>query len=194
MFIYMKAEFLIYWCIYDSSDVASHAPAAKWTSLLCLICHMVRDRLQNSIQAKWKYCQASPNEKQHSCHSSLSVHFSASCTRLLLLSVRKHVRWSDIFVHFGHWLYQNQGNYKKDSSVIWNTTFKRSQQEISSSQYWSFSTSYTVVMMCHISFCTTANVLRNTILKYWKINSWISLVNSVRRKNAKLDFLYPNAH
>ena len=102
IFIYVKAEFLIYWCIYDSFDVPSHAPAAKWTSLLCLIGHMVWDRLQNSIQGKWKYCQASPNEKQHACHSSPSVHFSASYIRLLLLSVRKLIHmWivQNIFVH-----------------------------------------------------------------------------------------------
>lgn len=83
----MKVEFFIDWCIYNSFDVPSHAPAAKWASLLCLICHMVWDRLQNSLQAKWKYRQASPNENQHARHSSPSVHFSASYVRLLLVSV-----------------------------------------------------------------------------------------------------------
>jgi len=54
------------------------------------------------MQAKLKYCQASPNEKQHACHSSPSVHFSASYIRLLLLSVRKLIHMSivqNIFVH-----------------------------------------------------------------------------------------------
>lgn len=84
----MKTEFFFYWCTYDSLDVPSHAPAARWTSLLCLICHMVWDRLQTPMQAKWKYCQASISVQQHTCHSSPSAHFSASDIRLLLLPVR----------------------------------------------------------------------------------------------------------
>lgn len=113
----MNAEFFIYWCMYDSFDVPSHAPAAKWTSLLHLICHMVWDRLQNSTQAKWKYCQASPNEKQNACHSSPSVHFSASYIRLLLLSVRKLIHiWivQDISVHQAIFIISNTCMRPKD--------------------------------------------------------------------------------
>lgn len=109
-------EFSIYWYIYDFLDVPSHAPAAKWTSLLCLICHMVWDRLQNSMQAKWKYCQASPNEKQHTCHSSPSVHFSASYIRLLLLFVRKLIHMGivqKVFVHQAIFIISNTRMHPK---------------------------------------------------------------------------------